>query len=420
MTPIEYGLVILACLILSAFFSGSETALLRLRPEELEADATSGNSPGAVAARNLLHRTSRLLVTILLGNNVVNILGAACASALATYYFGQEMGIVISTVGMTILVLIFSEVLPKSIAARNPRGVSYLVALPLYLIHHSLFMVHWLFDKIVDPLVKRISRGEVERDSAEEVLRLARKMKQEVPNGSPVSIIAGAAGAAEMNVSEIMIPRTEIVAFPVGTDTELLMDKLMEEGHTRAPIYEGNLDKILGLVHIKDLIRLYREGGRNIHDILKPVLRVPGRKAILPLLGDMQHSFAHMAVIKDEFGVTLGLVTQEDILEEIVGEIRDEFDKDELDTIKKVSADTYEALGRILVIDFNRETNWSLEAEKGDTLGGLIYHILGRAPKLGDFVQVENYKLSVAGVSGNRITRVRCQQTSAPLENDDS
>jgi putative hemolysin len=408
-------LLIVACLVLSAFFSAAETALLRLRPEELEGDIKQAKNPSAVAARNLLRNTSRLLVTILLGNNVVNILSASVASALAVQYLGSEAGVYVSAFVITVLVLIFGEILPKSIAAGHAKKVSYIVALPLYLIHHSLFLVHAVFDRLIDPLMRRLSGGDTEtRDSAQEILRLARGFRQHRWDGSPISIIAGAAGAADLTVSDIMVPRTEILAFPADIEAETLLDKMIEEAHTRVPIYNGSLDKVQGLIHIKDLFRMVRSGEKDIQEIMKPILRVPERKPILRLLTDMQRAFTHMAIVKDEFGVTLGIVTQEDILEEIVGEIRDEFDKEELETIQKVGEDTYEVLGRISVHDFNRHTGWTITAERGDTMSGLIFNQLGRSPKKGDEVRTGDYVISVVGLSGHRITRVRAKRAEPP------
>jgi len=162
----------------------------------------------------------------------------------------------------------------------------------------------------------------------------------------------------------------------------------------------------MGMLHLKDLISHVRSGGHELHPILKPVLRVPERKPILRLLADMQRSFIHMAIVKDEFGLTEGLVTQEDILEELVGEIRDEFDAEELQAIKAVDGPGYEAIGRLKVLDFNRETNWAVPAEPGDTLGGLVFNTLGRAPRRGDLITVPGYRLVVNDVSGARITRL--------------
>ena len=368
MDPILSVVIILGCLAMSAFFSGSETALLRLRAHEVEQDVRAAMQPAPVAVRNLLASTSRLLVTILLGNNVVNILGSAVAAALAISFLGVQNGILIATAIMTTLVLIFAEVLPKAVAARYPRRISYMVGLPLYLLHWVLRPLHIVFDLLIEPVVRRVSGPSEEEalGSTEDVLRLARQAKEQgQTRGSPLAIMGATAGAAQMTVEEIMVPRTEIVAFPISTEASELLENVLRERFTRAPIYEDDIDKILGVVHLKDLIKLVRGGGSDLHSIIKPVLRVPERKPILPLLADMQRAFVHVAMVKDEFGVTEGMVTQEDILEEIVGEIRDEFDREELLDIRKLGDGSYQALGRVTVLDFNRETSWEVPAERG-------------------------------------------------------
>lgn len=412
MEALSFVLILLACLVLSGFFSSSETALLRLHGPELERDIKAARGPAALIVRELLKSTSRLLVTILFGNNVANLLGAAVASALAVRYLGEKAGIFVATVVMTFVVLLFGEVLPKAVAAQHPRRVAYAVALPLYLLHQLLRPLHLLYDRFVEPLVKSIA-GASEgppMSSSEEIMRLARRVAGEHPSGSPLAIIGAAAGAAEMTVSEIMVPRTEIVAFPVETDPSELLDKVLEERYTRVPIYEGSIDRIVGVVHLKELVELLRRQGSDIRPLLKPVLQVPERKPILRLLADMQRAFAHVAIVKDEFGVTLGMVTQEDILEELVGEIRDEFDREELLTIRKLDDNTYLALGRVKVLDFNRETGWQVSGERGDTLAGLVFNTLGRAPRKGEKVHVPGYEMMATDMSGSRITQVRIVQ----------
>ncbi|TDJ07756.1 MAG: HlyC/CorC family transporter [Deltaproteobacteria bacterium] len=421
MEPVTYIAIIAVCLVVSAFFSGSEVALLRLRTHQLESDVEAAVGPGALAARELLRSTSRLLVTILLGNNLVNILASSVAAALAIQLLGVKNGILVATAVMTVLVLVFSEILPKAIAANSPRRVSYAVALPLYLLHQILRPIHVLFDRVIEPAVKRISGGDEGEgaQTAEEVLRLARLARVDQPDGTPLGIIGAAAGAAEMTVSEIMVPRTEIAAFPIETPPAKLLEQVLEERYTRVPIYEESIDQILGMVHLKDLIKLVRSNGTELQDILKPVLRVPERKPILRLLGDMQRAFVHLAIVKDEFGVTEGLVTQEDILEEIVGEIRDEFDREELLTIRPLSDGSYQALGRVKVLDFNRETGWQVPAERGDTLSGLLFNLLGRAPRKGDSVKVPGYVIGAADVSGTRITQVSVKKCLEETEVDE-
>ena len=403
-------LIVVACLAGSAFFSGSETALFRLRSHELEGDGKEAVGPADVAVKDLTSSSSRLLITILLGNNVVNILGASVASGLAIHLLGVELGIPVATILMTALVLIFCEVLPKAVAARHPRRVSRTVGLPLYLLHQILRPVHGIFDRAIEPLVRRVTGGETSEDSlgSEDVLRLAREALDDVEDaGSPLAIIGATSNAAEMDVSEIMVPRTEIEAYPTDTPVSELIERMLEGRYTRVPIYEESIDHVLGVIHLKDLMKLARSDGKELFGILKPVLRVPERKPILRLLTEMQRAFCHVALVKDEFGVTQGLVTQEDILEEIVGEIRDEFDSEELLTIRKLRDGSHEVLGRVKVLDFNRETGWQVPAEKGDTIGGLIFNTLERAPRNGETVELPGYRLECTDVSGSRITRVR-------------
>ncbi len=408
MEPFTYALVIAVCIVFSAFFSSSETALLRLRAHEIEQDVKAARGPAALAVRELVASTSRLLVTILLGNNVVNILAASAASALALHYMDERTGILVSASVMTVMILIFGEILPKALAAAHPRGIAYSVALPLYLLHQVLRPVHILLDRMIDPLVKRITGSVKGREvgSPEDLLRLAREARHRHPAGSPLAIIGAVAGAAEMTVEEIMVPRTEIVAFPKDISPGDLLEKILQERYTRVPIYEDSIDHILGVVHLKDLVKLVHDDGGDLTGILKPVLRIPARKPILRLLADMQRAFVHLALVKDEFGVTLGLITQEDILEEIVGEIRDEFDREELLTIQRMPDDCFQVHGRVKVLDFNRETGWHVPAKPGDTLSGLLFNTLGRSPHKGDNVRVGDYELVVVDLSGTRITHV--------------
>ena len=419
MDPLIAIAIILACLIVSAFFSGSETALMRLRAHEIDEDVREAQAPAPVAVRTLLASTSRLLVTILVGNNLVNILASAVAAALAISLLGPQRGILLATGVMTLLILIFAEILPKAMAARYPRRISYMVGVPLYVIHSIARPMHWLFDLLIEPVIRRISGGAAdEAPGTEEVLRLARQARHGESEGSPLAIMGATAGAAEMTVSEIMVPRTEVVAFPIETSPSELLEQVLGERYTRVPIYEDNIDTVLGVVHLKDLIMLVRSGSGDLNNIIKPVLRVPERKPILRLLGDMQRAFVHVAIVKDEFGVTEGLLTQEDILEEIVGEIRDEFDREELLTIRKLPDGSFQALGRVKVLDFNRETGSEVSAERGDTLSGLVFNELGRAPHKGDIVRLSGYEFVVADISGTRITRVGIRQMPGEEEAD--
>jgi len=411
MESITYLLIVLVCLVASAFFSSSETALLRVRRADLDEDAKTARGPSVLAARELLQSMSRLLVTVLLGNNVVNILGAVVASALAVRYLGDEWGIVLATVVMTAATFLLGEVMPKAFAASHPKRVAYTVALPLYLLHQLLRPLHVVYDRIIDPLLERLAGGPApQRSSTAELLRLARGADQEpdhTASGRPIGIIAAAARATDMTVAEILVPRTEVVSFAVATPPAELLKGVLEEGYTRVPIFEGSIDRVVGVVHLKDLVVMERAPAADLRTILRPVLQVPERLLILELLTDMQNAFVHFAIVKDAFGVTLGIVTQEDILEELVGEIRDEFDRDELLRIQPVSPGRYQALGRVKVRDFNRQTGWKVAAESGDTLAGLVFNTLGRTPRRGESIHLPGYEIVVTDLSRNRVSQVQ-------------
>jgi CBS domain containing-hemolysin-like protein len=403
--------VIVACLFLSAFFSSSETALLRLHAHDVEREVKAAEGPEPFAVRSLLRSTSHLLVTILLGNNVVNTLAVAVASALAVAYFGEQTGVLVATGIMTFVLLIFGEILPKAAAATHAQAFAHAVALPLYVIHFLLRPLHYVFDRLVEPMIRALGDpAEPTAPSPEQILRIARHMTIGEQGANPAAIVGAAVGAAETTVSDIMVPRTEMSAHPVTTPPAELLEEMLEERYTRVPVYNETIDEILGVVHLKDLIKYVRGGGTNLQDIVRSVLRVPMRKPILRLLADMQRAFCHLAIVKDEFGVTQGMVTQEDILEELVGEIRDEFDREELLTIRKTADGGYRAMARVSVRDFNRLTGWEIPGERGDTLGGIVFNTLGHSPRMGEVVALGPYRVEIVDVSGNRITEVKIDE----------
>jgi putative hemolysin len=406
-----YGLIIAACLVLSAFFSSAETALLRVHVHDLDTEEGEHAGPATAAARSLLSSTSRLLITILFGNNVTNILAASVSTALAIHLVGSEVGIPTATALVTVVVLIFCEIIPKTIAASHPAGVSKVVALPLYFMHKLFWPLHSLIDRVLEPIIQRFTGGHSAQETlaSDQLLRLARAARDSEET-KPLAIIGATSAAAEMTVTEIMVPRTEMSAFSSSTTASELLEELLEDRFTRVPIYEDNIDNVLGVIHLKDLIKHVRSGATDLQNILKPVIRVPERKSILDLLADMQRGFIHVAIVKDEFAVTQGMVTQEDILEEIVGEIRDEFDSEELHEVRRLSDGSFDVLARVSVLDFNRESNWEIPAERGDTLGGLFFNTLERAPRKGEVVHLPGYDLQCLDVSGTRITRVRITQ----------
>ena len=398
---------ILVCLVLSAFFSGSETALLRMRVHQMDADIESPNALSALAAKRLVGSTSNLLVTILLGNNVTNIFAAALASALAVRMLGEERGVLVAGILLTAVILVFCEVLPKALAANNPRRVSYFVALPLYLVHRLARPAHWLFARVLFPIVRRLADPSDEDALADaEVLELARKLSSDRRTGSAPWLLGKVARAVDRTADEVMTPRPDLLAVPQESTVQDVLVTMLSERYTRLLVFDDTIDTIVGFVHFKDLVKADRGGPSTLQEVLKPVLRVPERKPILDLLAEMQRDSIPLAVVKDEFGVTAGLVTQEDVLEEFVGEIRDEFDGVELREIRPLGPGRYRARGTSSVLDFNRTSGWEVPAEAGETLAGLVFNALGKAPHQGDLVRVDRYEFVVTACKGTVITEV--------------
>lgn len=417
MDVLVYFVIVLVCILLSGFFSGSETAMLRLSKEKVDDEVEKRGRLSVMAAKELIKTPAKLLVTILLGNNVVNILGASCASALGVYYFGAQKGLLISTISMTIIILVFSEILPKSVAAKNPEKVGYFFALPLYLVHKLSMPFHFIYERTIDPLVRIIAGKPTElaqTSTAESIMKLAESLEPRKGDGTPLPIIGSAAAAGSLIAEDILVSRSEIFALDSKTTIKEAEALLGESRYTRAVVYESNLDNIVGTVHLKDIVRSNNnldDHDLHLRKLVNPVLFVPAKMPILAVLPRMQKRLIHTAIVQDAFGVTRGMLTQEDILEEIVGEIRDEFDTDELKRIKKISSSKFQVLGNVSIHDFNKETGWSILGERGESISEILFTELGRPPKKDDVVCLDNYTFKVHETSGKRIARIEVSKS---------
>lgn len=409
------GILIAACLLMSAFFSGSETALMRLRLPRKDSQDGGESSVEQLTTRVLLRNIPRLLVTLLLGNNLVNILAASAASILVVGWLGPEKGILASTLGLTIIVLIFCELLPKSIAARHPGRIAYWASMPMYVLHKALTPLHWALGRAIDPLVDRMGT-EPEESKDQALLSEALEASTGKPGTRAIDIMGSAARASQTTVREIMTPRTEIFAFPEQTSAKEALRKMTRSRYSRALIHDGDIDSVEGCCHLKDVAKASGcAKSKTLKSLCKDVLHVPESKPVLDLLGEMQESAIHMAVVKDEFGTTEGICTQEDILEEIVGEIWDEFDREEQRAIRKTQDNTYQAPGHAKVLDLNRKSGWEIQAEKGETIAGLVLRALGHMPKPGERVEQDGYLFQIKAVEKDRerITRIRVSRLSS-------
>ncbi len=414
--------IIALLLLLSAFFSGSETALTAASRGKLRAQADKG-SRGARAALKITEDTERLIGSVLLGNNLVNILAASLATALFTRTFGQS-GVALATLVMTFLVLIFAEVLPKTYAIINSEKAAAWVAPVISVIVTVFAPVVGLVRMLVRGLL-RLFGVQIEADS--QMLAVREEIAGAIQLGHSEGVvekedrdrILGALDLSDRTVEEIMLHRSDIEMINANDDPETILKQCLQSAHTRLPVFRDEAENIVGIVHAKDLLRAIYEqiGGPDgdasalkrfrITDVTVPPYFVPETTP----LDDQMHEFlrlrSHFALVVDEYGSLQGLITLEDILEEIVGEITDEFDPDADQIVTRTEDGQYQVDGAMTIRDLNRAKDWSLPDDEANTVAGLVIHEAQMIPTVGQVFSFHNFRFEVMARDGNRITGLK-------------
>ena len=398
--------------ILSAFFSAAESALTslsRLRVSRM----VEQKIVGARLVRRLKENPSEFLSTILIGNNLVNVAAAALATSIAIRFLEARgwgnigVAIGVATGAMTFLILVFGEITPKTVAIANAEKVSIFVAPIVIFLQPVLKPIAYFVGFISRPFILFLRGKTPEKGPfiTEEEIRmiLAAGEKEGVLEKDERAMITSIFEFEETVVREVMTPRPDITAAEAGRSREEIINVILESGHSRIPIYEINLDNVIGVIYAKDLLR---SGDDKIKDALRPAIFVPETKKIADLMHEMQAARTHFAVIVDEYGMTSGVVTLEDLIEEIVGEIHDEFERDEK-MIVRPDQNTIIVDGRLSVPDLNDQLELNLSEEEYDTIGGFVFGQLGKAPSVGDVVRYENLLISVERIHRRRISRIK-------------
>ena len=403
---------------LSAFFSASETAVMGMSRLRLRYLAESGDRRARVL-QQLRDDPTRLLASILVGNNAVNIVLTSLATAMFIAWLGDE-GLALAMLSSTVLILLFGEVLPKGLAADGER-VALAMARPVSIVVQLLAPVAVLFEAITDGILRWIGR-EPRRDHApsqEELEMVVDAMEQHgVLDRDEKDMIHGIIQFADTSVQEIMVPRPDILAVPADTSISEAT-KLLLLGHfSRLPVYQDTLDNVAGFVHLKDLVRA-DDTDRPVGELVRPVLFVPETRKVDDLFRDMRRERAHLAIALDEHGSTSGLVALEDLLEEIVGDILDEYDDAEEQPIIQISERAYSISGKAQLELVREELGVQLGDEEVDTMGGLVFHRLGRLPRLGDAIREDDVTLTVEEVHGRRIVRVKVELPDTAKSRED-
>lgn len=409
----------------SAFFSGTETAFFALSPLRLKKLEDDGEK-WAAEILAILADKQRLLISLLLTNTLVNVVATTMAakfiigwvesSEFINAYFGAKstvIGVTIASGIMTILILIFGEIIPKTIAIHHSLRFAKRAYWPL----RFFLMVMFPFVSIVIVFLKTFFPNSSEWNRKLGSATSIEEIDSYFSLGEEVGIIerdekemiSSVFEFGDTMVREVMVPRPDIMALPVNVNLEGMLKFFREDGHSRFPIYEGNLDKIVGVMYVKDVLLRYEElkGQFDIFKLLRPAYFVPETKKLDDMLREFQKRKIHLAIVVDEFGGVSGLVTIEDLLEEIVGEIIDEYDQDEQETIILIEPNIFSVDAKVNIKDLEMEMGLTLSYEDSETVGGFVLEKLGRIPKRDERVEEPQATFIVSEVKGNRILRVR-------------
>ncbi|WP_424004681.1 hemolysin family protein [Haloarcula salina] len=413
------GAALIAVLIgISAFFSSSEIAMFSLPAHRVEALVEDGVG-GSETLAALKSDPHRLLVTILVGNNLVNIAMSSLATGLLVVLgFGQGQAVTVATLGITALVLLFGESAPKSYAVENTESWALTIAKPLKLAEYVLLPLVLLFDyltRVVNKITGGRSAIETSYVTREEIQNIIETGEREgVLDEEEREMLQRTLRFNDTIAKEVMTPRLDMTAVPKTASVEEALETCIQSGHTHLPVYERSLDNVVGVVHVHDLVRERadedgeRESQAALSDLVEPVLHVPESKNVDDLLSEMRKERIHVVIVIDEFGTTEGLLTIEDLTEEIVGEI---LEGEEREPIEFVDDDTVVVKGEVNVNEVNEALDIDLpEGEEFETVAGSVFNRAGRLVEEGETFAFDGVEIGVERVENTRITRARLQR----------
>ena len=422
-SPALQLIIILILLALSAFFSSSETALTTVSHLKLRSLADSGNKK-AKKVLKVTENSSKLLSAILVGNNIVNISASALATTFCTNMFGSKY-IGVSTGILTLLVLIFGEISPKTLATQYALQLSMVVVYPISwlmtLLTPVIFLLNILTGAIfklfrVDPSAKKASITEAELRTIVNVSH-----EEGVIEPEEKFMISNVVDFGDALSKDIMIPRADVVSADVNSTYKELVDIFKSETYTRIPIYEDSKENIIGILNIKDLF-FYRElldiRYFDLRSILRKPLFVYEYQKTSQIFAEMKTSADSMAIVLDEYGQASGIITMEDLVEEIVGDIRDEYDENENDLIRDLGNHTYDIDASIKLDDLNDKLHTNFQSKDYDSLAGFIIELLDKIPTAGEEAHCEGAHFKVTEMHRNRIERVTLTLLPAEPSNE--
>jgi Mg2+/Co2+ transporter CorB len=408
--------IVLVCLLLSAFFAGSETALTASSRASMTRLEKQGNRRAGIVNR-LLEQRERLLGALLFGNNAVNIAASALATGVLLAWFGKA-GVVYATVVMTAIVVVFSEILPKTAAFNSPDRFALSVARPIYWFVRLFGPVLMAIEALVRWLLKHIGMtvGEDQEVlSGREELRGAVDLLHRVGEVETHDrdMFGGVLDLRDLVISDVMIHRTNMITLNADDDPEDLVNTVIASPVTRLPLWRGSTENIVGVLHVKDLLRALHavEGDASKVDIaalMAPPWFVPETRPVSEQLKAFRRRKTQLALVVDEYGEVEGLVTLEDILEEIVGDITDEHDV-AMPGVRRQPDGSVNADGAVTIRDLNRVMDWNLPDQEATTIAGLVIHEARSIPEVGQSFTFHGFRFRVLRRERNRITALRIQ-----------
>jgi Mg2+/Co2+ transporter CorB len=409
-------LIVLVCLLLSAFFAGSETALTASSRASMARLEKQGNKRAAIVNR-LLEQRERLIGALLLGNNAVNIAASALATGILLVWFGKA-GILYATIVMTIVVVVFSEVLPKTAAFNAPDRIALLVARPMGVIVKVLGPILMGIEALVRWILRFVGMhvGEDQQVlSAREELRGAVDLFHREGGVEKLDrdMFGGVLDLRELAVSDVMVHRTNMISLDADEPAEEVVNAVIASPVTRIPLWRGNPENIVGVLHVKDLLRALRavDGDASKVDVaalMTPAWFVPDTRPVSEQLKAFRRRKTPFALVVDEYGEVEGLVTLEDILEEIVGDITDEHDV-AMPGVRRQPDGSVNVDGAVSIRDLNRVMDWNLPDEEATTIAGLVIHEARSIPEVGQSFTFHGFRFRVLRRARNRITALRIQ-----------
>ncbi|MDG1286621.1 MAG: HlyC/CorC family transporter [Rickettsiales bacterium] len=421
-------LAIFVLILCSGFFSGSETGLTAVSRARIF-QLMKENNRRAKLVGKLRQEKESLIGAILLGNNLVNILASALATSLAISLWG-EVGVVYATIAMTSLVLVFAEVLPKTFAIKRSEQVSLAVA-PVIAICVTLFSpvtlaVKWFITQIfalfgIDVCEENalMPATDLLRGTIEMHHREGQMEKQDR------DMLDSILELKEIEVEEVMVHRKQVEGLDIAEEVSTIIDTAINSPHSRLPVYEGEYTNVVGILHLKTLLRLIHKRGRanitrkDIRSILLKPWFIPSTTSLKEQLYAFRQKRQHFALVVDEYGDLQGIVTLEDVIEEIVGEIDDEYDTIDLSGIVELSSDTWMVEGNTGIRDLNRHLDWELPDEDANTIAGLVLQEARDIPTKGEVFETAGCRFIVEACTPTQITRVRIEKLETPPEGDE-